>query len=1151
MVIRKRKKEKKTPLIIVECKAQNITIREEDYFQGQNYAYFSGAKFFVTTNEKETKYFQVIHGIVPKQLGNEIIGIPKATDLKDNKKIEKLLNATKAFERDEFAKLLFACHNIIRNNDKYSPEMAFDEISKILFIKIWYERRQDRGRIFSLEKFRELKKSNDEIAVENDKPFYQKIFENVKKDYATQDLFDKNDVIKLRENSIESIIQKLEKYNLSDTSDDVKGIAFEEFLGKTFRGELGQFFTPRTLVDFMVEVLDPKEMEIICDPCCGSGGFLIKAFEYVRERIEKEIQQEKEKIKQRYFNKNFEQASEKEKNQITQKVNQLLSKLNEELNPSNQESRLYKLSFWSIYGTDANPRMARTAKMNMIMHGDGHGGVHHNDGLLNINGIFENRFDVILTNPPFGARVAKDQKITEEDKYTDQGKINYYTERYGNEYKQALKQVTENVDQPLLGLYDTGSFSSLTETLFMERCLRLLKPGGRMGIVLPEGVLNNSGGMQKVRNYFEGKAKIILIVSIPQEVFIASGATVKPSLLFLKKLTEKEENQYKTVLKKVSENQENSFKSKYHELNEQIKHWEEKIKIEKDKEKIKPLREGLKKIKKEVQTKKKQLNIEKEAAIRKEVKQKLDYQVPICEIKKAGIDSKGAKIDNHLVPLLEEYTTYRKENDLWQEKNYTINYDFIEDELKRNTLLNKPFAKETKKKSLIFELLKFIPLSELGLWDVKRYLRKQLSFNYPTVTISEVARKNKNPISVENEKKYKRVTVKLKGKGAVLRDIKLGKEIKTKSQFLIKSGQFIFSKIDARNGAFGIVTKALDQSIITNSFSVYDLHEKKIDLSYLQLITSTSYFKKLCEEKSSGTTGRRNISDNDFVSFQIPLPSLPEQQTILERYKQKVKEAERLEKEIGGFEEEYENALFDFLGVSKIPTKYSVSSLNFVNFSNTSRWGCQYLLNYEQSKKLLETIKYPHQLLSNLVSLNPQTNFFNLVHKEKISFLPMECVSDLYGEVIEYRDGDVKSSRGYTKFKQGDLLWSKITPCMQNGKSCIVKNLENSFGYGSTEFHIIREKKDSKIDLQFLYHLLRTKYVLTNATFHFTGSAGQQRVPIEFLANLNIPLPPIDKQNEIVQDLDKMLAERKTKEAKAQSLRQQAIQEFEQTIFSQ
>jgi type I restriction enzyme M protein len=108
------------------------------------------------------------------------------------------------------------------------------------------------------------------------------LFEQTKEDFKDDDLFEPNEIIRIRENSFEAIVEELQIYNLSTTSDDVKGIAFEQFLGKTFRGELGQFFTPRTIVDFIVEVLDPQESEVICDPCCGSGGFLIKAFEYVR-----------------------------------------------------------------------------------------------------------------------------------------------------------------------------------------------------------------------------------------------------------------------------------------------------------------------------------------------------------------------------------------------------------------------------------------------------------------------------------------------------------------------------------------------------------------------------------------------------------------------------------------------------------------------------------------------------------------------------------------------------------------------------------------------------------------------------------------------------------------------------------------------------
>ena len=294
-------------------------------------------------------------------------------------------------------------------------------------------------------------------------------------------------------------MKELQVYNLSTTSDDVKGIAFEQFLGRTFRGELGQFFTPRTIVDFMVSVLDPQEGEYICDPCCGSGGFLIRAFEYVREHIENEVEVRKEDVKKSLFTDDYSKLPKKEQEKNDQKVIDAFSKMNYELDINNPMGRLRSLSFDCIYGTDANPRMARTAKMNMIMHGDGHGGVHHHDGLLNVNGIWEGRFDVILTNPPFGARIDKELKITEADRFTDIEKIKAYEKRYGKEnYDNALKQVNDHIDQPILDLFQIGKFSGLTEVLFIERCLNLLKPGGRMGIVLPEGVLNNTN-LQKVR----------------------------------------------------------------------------------------------------------------------------------------------------------------------------------------------------------------------------------------------------------------------------------------------------------------------------------------------------------------------------------------------------------------------------------------------------------------------------------------------------------------------------------------------------------------------------------------------------------------------------------------------------------------------------
>lgn len=653
---------------------------------------------------KETRIFKVLKGKIPKRL-EEVVNIPDAKIINDEKKVNELLRQTKAFTRDEFSKLLFKCHNIIRNNDKLSPEAAFDEISKILFIKIRYERSNTDAQIFSAEEFKKAKKSYEQYKPKGGIEFYQFLFEQTKADFKDDDLFEDSEIIRVRENSFEAIVEELEIYNLSTTSDDVKGIAFEQFLGRTFRGELGQFFTPRTIVDFMVEVLDPQEGEIICDPCCGSGGFLIKAFEYVRSKIENEIHLAKEKIKEQYYDAAYEKMTDKKKAEVDEKVNDLFALLNEELDINNPKSRLRELSYDCIFGTDANPRMSRTAKMNMIMHGDGHGGVHHNDGLLNVNGIFENRFDVILTNPPFGARVEKSLKITEADKYSDEDRIKKYRKRYGSAYDEALKQVNDNIGTSLLDLYETGSMSTLTEVLFIERCLNLLKPGGRMGIVLPEGVLNNTN-LQKIREYVESKAKIILITSIPQDVFIASGATVKPSLLFFKKFTEEEVKEWKRIAEKAQKDIEakykpieqkeleiyNAYEREFESKSKELKSINTlkgakkgNIKINKTEydnlqQAVEALKIALKEAKTAYNNEIKRIQSLKETEIKAKIKKEFDYEIPIAEVEKAGISTTGAVIENELEPLAKEFVAYRKSKKLWNNKFETISYEIMEDD---------------------------------------------------------------------------------------------------------------------------------------------------------------------------------------------------------------------------------------------------------------------------------------------------------------------------------------------------------------------------------------------------------------------------------------------------------------------------------------
>ena len=270
------KASKSKPLIVIECKADNVHIDAATYTQGANYAQYCQARFFVTHNNQETKYWRVDH---LKMMPNfdEIENIPHASAT--DREIEELISKLRVFKEEEFADLLQKCHNVIRNRESHDPTKAFDETAKLLFIKVWVERelkaKKQRKNIFSVE-FLDDQVGDDPI---ND------LFAKTKKFYEKDALFGPDERISLRPETNREIVRLLERYNLSDTSEDIKGIAFERFLGRTFRGEIGQFFTPRPIVEFMIQMLSPQEGEVICDPASGSGGFLIRFFEIVRQQI--------------------------------------------------------------------------------------------------------------------------------------------------------------------------------------------------------------------------------------------------------------------------------------------------------------------------------------------------------------------------------------------------------------------------------------------------------------------------------------------------------------------------------------------------------------------------------------------------------------------------------------------------------------------------------------------------------------------------------------------------------------------------------------------------------------------------------------------------------------------------------------------------
>lgn len=454
------KNAKKTPHIVVETKAPGEVL---DWEQAESYAQRLGAPYFLVTDGRTWHWYQTGER---QGESKKILNAPKPPAYMEGKVLI-------AFEDlNELSKVVGKCHDIIRNEEGFDPTIAFDEISKLLFAKMQDEKEIEQG--FKDDTGR-TPKSDYEFRIEKDElpedvgHKVKSLFERAKNKYP--EIFEgmSEDVkyIKLRFPTIFHVVQELQSYTLQETSIDIKGATYELFIKGTFMGRgLGQYFTPREIVEFMVDMFEPKRRHYICDPACGSGGFLIIYMDRVFSEID-------ELYRQRGLD-----------------------------NPKQEK---WKFATQHLYGTDLNERMTWVAKMNMVMHGDGHGGIFKHDGFIDseriepIRDIVKIRggFDVILTNPPFGSKIKNQDILTDYE----------------------------------LG---KGRKSQLTEVLFIERCVKLLRPEGMLGIVVPDSILSN---LQQgdVRSFIRRHAIIKAIVSIPRESFLPYGSGMKASLLFLQK----------------------------------------------------------------------------------------------------------------------------------------------------------------------------------------------------------------------------------------------------------------------------------------------------------------------------------------------------------------------------------------------------------------------------------------------------------------------------------------------------------------------------------------------------------------------------------------------------------------------------------------
>lgn len=449
----------------------------------------------------------------------------------------------------------------------------------------------------------------------------------------------------------------------------------------------------------------------------------------------------------------------------------------------------------------------------------------------------------------------------------------------------------------------------------------------------------------------------------------------------------------------------------------------------------------------------------------------------------------------------------------------------------------------------IFPHLKFINFSDLFLWDFKRYASNNISSTkYKVVKLSDYIQEENLKIKpFENpEEEYEILGVNNK---TGLFDAYIEKGSKINQPYkVVKDGFLAYNPYRVNVGSIGLKTEQQKYKYISPAYVVFSCRNGLLS-EFLYVLFRTNKFNELIRDNTTGSV-RQTLSFTSMGNIRIPLPSLEIQEEFVKKYNYKIRLAEEQEKEAQNLEEMIEQYICSELKIVNTSPKVSNEfKISFVNYKDLSRWGVEFLKNNLSSKNFLKSLVYPMKKLGTLVAINPDNDFSKLDENLEMTFLPMASISDKFGEIVNAEKGKNEDSNGYTKFKEGDLLWAKITPCMQNGKSAIAKNLINNRGYGSTEFYVIRNKNENELYFDYIYHLLRTKIIRETATKYFTGSSGQQRVPKNFLENLSIPLPNFYKQKQISDELYKIKYKIKELTFTAEQNRQLAQEEFEKELF--
>jgi type I restriction enzyme M protein len=404
--------------------------------------------------------------------------------------------------RDKFREVLgdtrSGCHSILRDNEGLQPQEAVDAMVKFLFAK-WYD---EQATIDLVKKTGEMRsyvfsykqgETDPERLVVQVRDTFEKakqwerdtLSDKFGENLGIRLAFTESDALEFKPHTTQLIVERLQPWSLRKSTADVKGGVFEDFLGKTFRDDLGQYFTPTPVINLMVGILQPTVNDFVGDPACGSARMLTHVLDYVRKG---------------------ELAK-------AEAAGVAVSDLDE---PS-QEFLEFREN--RLFGAEISRNVMHVARVNCLMNGAQYADLKAMDALQPLSsitggimeglpdrpGFYPGGLTMILTNPPFGSKV------------TSEGILKDFAARDG---------VTKQKGKVLTSIPQ--------EVAFINRCLEFLKPEGKLGIVVPDGVLANSSS-QDFREWILRWAKLKAVVSLPQETFAPFGAGVKTSIMFLEK----------------------------------------------------------------------------------------------------------------------------------------------------------------------------------------------------------------------------------------------------------------------------------------------------------------------------------------------------------------------------------------------------------------------------------------------------------------------------------------------------------------------------------------------------------------------------------------------------------------------------------------